>query len=284
MMTIVTEDRIDSILREALTDHGVLGEVKDIDVFVSPDGVLAEVLLQDASALERARQAVDSAARRLEGDGVWLLPTIRALWQIEEVQKVEVQSPPGAPPDLAVALFRATLKSGTRRQEVWVAVTPSAQQVLRPLTTSNESWLGLIRAFLGHRLSIGGAGHWDPIQQEKVELGESESRYLRWRPYEQLKSSIQLVLGSPKRAKGFLRALELAGGNARSFDDALKGLPGPGGSIARGERVPTSNHELYEMLLELEKDDLRQYYFRELERASTEWPELTAEFSHVLAA
>jgi hypothetical protein len=281
MMTVVTEDRIDGVLREALAEHGILGEVKDIDVFVSPDGVLAEVSLHNASALERARQAVDSAARQLEGEGIWLLPTIRGLWDVEDVQKVEVSGPPGAPSDLVGALFTAALRSGTRRQEVWVAVTPSAQRALRPVVNSDSDWLGLIRAFLGHRLSVRGGGHWDPIHEPKVEINEAEARYLRWRPFEQLKGALARNLGSSlgngeerkERLRRFLGGLAVQDIKSGDFDAVVLQLT-VGGAIALGERA-ASSRDLYQMLLDSEKRELRNYYEEQIELAKSDFPDLT---------
>ena len=264
-MALVTENQIDELLREKLRRHGVSREVKDIELLATPEGILAEVVLLDASVLDEARKAVEDVERELEADGVRLAATVRALWQVEDVQRVEIATPPGVPSDAVGALFKGTLKSGARRQEVWVSVTPSAQSVLRPLTTADRPLGDLVRAFLQRWLSVGGVGYWDPTRDQKLELDEGAASYVRWRPYEQLRGSIDLVFRSPERAKGFLRSLEMAGGNARDFDAVLRELPSPGGSIARGERFPTSNRELYKMLLESEKMELEQYYFRKLD-------------------
>jgi len=172
-MTVVTEEKIEQLLREALRDEGVLEDVKNIDVFLTPEGVLAEVLLRDASALERARQAVDKAEDQLAGEHVSLLPTVRALWRVENVQGIDIPSPHGAPSDLIGALFKVTLKSGVRKHEVWVAVTPSALRVLRPLASTNHGLAEQVRAFLLHRLSVGGAGYWDPIREPRQEIDEA---------------------------------------------------------------------------------------------------------------
>jgi hypothetical protein len=281
-VALTTENRIGELLREKLNRHGVSGQVEDVESFATPEGILAEVVLRDASVLEEARKAVQDVERELESEGVSLLPTVRALWQVEDVQRIEIPNPPGAPSEMVGALFKGTLKSGARHQQVWVAVTPSAQQVLRPLSTTGQAWVELVRAFLRHRLSIGGAGYWDPIREQKLELEESAARYLRWRPYEQLRGSVDLVFRSVENAMGFLQFFNLTEKRARDFNHVLEELPGPGGAIARAERFPTSNYELYEMLLGSEKDELRQYYLQKLERACNDWPDLKKEFPKVL--
>lgn len=281
-VALTTENRIDELLRENLKRRGISGHVEEVELFATPEGILAEVVLRDGSVLEEAQKAVQDVERKLEGEGISLLPTVRALWKVEAVQRIEIPNPPGAPSDLVGALFKGTLKSGARYQEVWLAVTPSAQQVLRPLTTSDQALVELVRAFLLHRLSIGGAGYWDPIREQKLELDDNTAQYLRWRPYEQLRTSVDLVFRSIDKARNFLQSLE--GKRARNFNDVLEKLPGPGGAFARGERLPTSNYELYEMLLVSEKEDLREYYRQKLERACKNWSELKKEFPGVLAA
>lgn len=283
-MAVVTQQQIEQLLRERLRQQGVLDQLDEIDLFPTPEGVLAEVVLRDASALEQARQAVDSVETELGGEHVSLLPTVRALWEVDEVQRIEIRSPADAPSDLVGALFKGTLKSGARHQEVWVAVTSSAQRILRPLAPSDQALVELVRTFLRHRLSIGGAGHWEPVREQKLELDESAAQYLRWRPYEQLRRSVDLVFRSVEKARDFMQSCDLTEKRARDFGHALEELPGPGGAFARGERVPTSNRELYEMLLVPEKEDLLHYYLQKLERACKDWPELKQEFPKVLAA
>jgi hypothetical protein len=283
-MALVTENQIDELLREKLRRHGVSREVKDIELLATPEGILAEVVLLDASVLDEARKAVEDVERELEADGVRLAATVRALWQVEEVQRVEIATPAGVPSDAVGALFKANLKSGGRRQEVWVSMSPSAQQVLRPLATNDQAWLSLVRTFLEHWLSINGAGYWDPIRDQSLEIDDSRARYLRWRPYEQLKFRVHLVFRSLDSARRFVQRFPLLGKKVRDLNDVLDALPGPGGAIARGERLPTTNRELYEMSLPSERDEWRQYYLRKLEQACKDWPELKNEFPELFAA
>lgn len=280
-MLIVTEESIDQLLRERLRQQGVLEQVDEIDLLLTPEAVLAEVILRDASALEHAQQAVQDAERQLERERVSLLTTVRALWEVDGLQKIETTSSPGVPSELLGGIFKANLKSGERVQEVWVAITPSALRVLRPLAPNDEALTNLARAFLRHRLSIGGAGYWDPIREQKVELGESEARYLRWRPYEQLRGAVDLVFQSLARTRGLLQSL---GEKASDFTRVLPKLVGMPQRYGSGERLPTFNYELYEMLLASEKDAIAKYYASRLERAGKDWPELKKEFPRAFAA
>jgi hypothetical protein len=284
-MAVGIEQKVDELLRESLKHRGVVeGQVDEIDLFPTPEGILAEVVLRDASALDQARQAAEELEGRLESEHISLLPTVRALWTIENVERVEIANPPGVPSELVGVLFKATLRSGTRHQEVWVAVTPSAQQVLRRLATNDLAWLELIRAFLGHRLAIGGPSYWDPIREQKVELGESAARYLRWRPYEQLKGAIDGAFQSSESTRHLLQPLKEHGEKASDFPRVLPNLVVMPQMYGRGEALPTSPYELYEILLPSEKDQLREYYLQKLGRACKDWPALNTEFSKVLAA
>jgi hypothetical protein len=280
-MAVVTEEKIDQLLRKRLREQGVLEHATEIDVFPTPEGVLVEVVLRDASVLEQARRVVDSVESELEGEGISLLPSIRALWEVEKVQRIEVPNPPGAPPDLVGALFRTTLRSGDRCQEVWVAVTPSAQQVLRPLTTNDEAWGDLVSAFLQHRLSVGGAGHWDPMREPRQELDENAARYLRWRPYEALKSSIDDIFAVGNLVASFVKSMAQGRRDIHDFRAALTDLPPPGYAYARGDRLVTNNYELYDMLLESEKQQLQLYYLSQVAKAEKDFPQLKDQFPMV---
>ena len=284
-MATVTTNRIDELLRAKLGGCGVADKIKEVDLLPTPEGILAEVVLLDASGLDKAQEAVDDLERDLQTEGVSLLATVRAIWQVDHVERVAISNPPGAPSDVVGVLFKGTLRSGARKQEVWVSVTPSAQQVLRPLVTNDQSWINLIRAFLGHWLPIGGAGHWDPVRQQKFEIDESKARYLRWRPYEQLKFRVHLVFRTLDSARRYLQRFDLLEGRVpRDLNDVLDGLPGPGGAFAPGERLPTTNGELYEMLLDSEKDEWWQFYLKELSQAGEKWPELKREFPRAFSA
>lgn len=282
-MALLQETRIDELLRERLRQHGVLGAVKEVVLFATPERVLADVILRDASALEEAQQAAHEVERELEKEGVSLAATTQALWQVEAVERVAIPNPPGAPPGTVGALFKGRLKAGLRPQEAWVSMSPSAQQILRPLATNDQSWLSLVQTFLEHWLSVRGAGYWDPIREQSLEIGDSAARYLRWRPFEQLKGSVNAAFRSDETARHFLRQFKALEKKARTFDDVLQELRQPAGAFAPGERLPLNNRELYDMLLDSEKEELRHYYFKKLDKAENDWPKLKEEFQKELA-
>jgi hypothetical protein len=282
-MAMVSEREIDELLREGLSEHGVLGQLENLDLFTTPEGVLVEVVLRDALALEQAQRAVQDAERQLGHERVFLLPTVRALWEVSNVRKIDTASPSGVPAEVLGALFKGSLKSGELVQEVWVAMTPSALRVLRPLAANDEALANLVRDFLRHRLSVGGPGYWNPIRDSRLELDAKDAQYLRWRPYQQLKASVDRAFRSHEDARRFLGYFSRSGTKASgNFNGVLGELARPGGAIARGEQVPTSNYQLYELMLDTEKKELEAYYSQKLERACKDWPELKQEFPEVL--
>ena len=92
-MAVTTEQDIDRLLKEKLREDGVLDQLESTSLFFSPEGVLVEVVLKDASAVDRAEQAIRQVGQELEGEGMYLLPTVRAVWEVESVERVSL--PPG---------------------------------------------------------------------------------------------------------------------------------------------------------------------------------------------
>jgi hypothetical protein len=78
--------------------------------------------------------------------------------------------------------------------------------------------------------------------------------------------------------------MQMRGTKAGDSHTVLGELGAPAGAIARGERVPRGNYELYGLLLDIEKKELETYYLRKLAEARKTWPELEREFTQVLAA
>jgi hypothetical protein len=270
-------------LTEKLGAERLLDFVVEKRVLEFPDEFLAEVVLNDGTKLEEARSLADAVQGEFRAKGVELDSIVRAQWHVDAVKKVAGHELPGLPAGPVGLLFQCALRSGGRTQDVWVDVTSSAFQALRPLGTSDEALENSVRDFLRRRLSVGGPGYWDPIRDSRLELDARAAQYLRWRPYQQLRGAIDRALRSLEDARRFLGCFRLTGKKATgNFNHVLEELAGPSGAIARGEQVPTSNYQLYELLLDTEKKDLEVYYLQKLERARKEWPELKREFPEVL--
>jgi len=281
----MSAEQVVGFLTERLRSGRLLGSVIEKRVLEFPTEFLAEVVLNDGTKLEDAKSLADAVQDELREKGVELDSIVRTQWDVDTVKKVAGNELPGLPAGPAGLLFQCILRSGGRTQDVWVDVTSPAYQALRPLGGTDQALENSVRDFLRHRLSVGGPGYWDPIRDSRLELDARAAQYLRWRPYQQLKRSVDRALRSLEDARRFLQCFNRTGKKASgNFNGVLEELAGPGGAIARGEQVPTSNYQLYELLLDTEKKELETYYMQRLAEARETWPELEREFAQVLAA
>jgi len=271
-------------LTEKLRSARLLDFIVEKRVLEFPAEFLAEVVLNDGTKLDDARRLADAVQDELREKGVELDSIVRAQWDVDGVKKVAGNQLPGLPAGPTGLLFRCTLRSGGRTQDVWVDVTSSAYQALRPLGETDQAFENSVRDFVRHRLSIGGAGYWDPIRDSRLELDSRAAQYLRWRPYQQLKGSVDRIFRSLTDVQSFLQLFEMTGKKARDFNAALGELGGPGGAFARGEQLPSSNYQLYQLLLDTEKKELEDYYLQKLDEATKTWPELQREFAQAFGA
>src|SRR5438552_3091201 len=240
-MAVTTEQDIDRLLKEKLREDGVLDQLESTSLFFSPEGVLVEVVLKDASAVDRAEQAIRQVGQELEGEGMYLLPTVRAVWEVESVERVSL--PPGPVPAGVLGIpFRAMLRSGSGHQEVWVNVLPAAFDLLvRGLTSvaKDEIVKNTVKYFLVDRVTFGGSAPWDPRTSRVVQLSESDAWYLINRPYEKLKNEIDLIFRSHESASEFLAAVKTAGVKVGALRDVLPHFPS-GGPFLSGHGFTSS--------------------------------------------
>jgi hypothetical protein len=167
------DSEIEKLLKRKLKDKGVPDESLNWGRFyllATPEGVLVDVVLTDASQLPKAERAMEEASRELERENIDLLPTVRALW---EVERVEPEFPAG---ELQKRLregffglpFRVILKSGSKKQEVGVEIMPGAYTHLQPSGGWDDAKLRkFVKQDLEGWLSIGGAGYWDPVREPR---------------------------------------------------------------------------------------------------------------------
>ena len=279
----MSEEQVVELLTERLRSERLLGSVIEKRVLEFPSEFLAEVVLNDGTKLEDAKRLAGAVQHELREKGIGLDTIVRAQWDVETVKKVAGSELAGVPAGPVGLLFQGILRAGGCTQDVWVDVTSPAYQVLRPLGGADQALGDSVRAFLRHRLSVGGPGYWDPVRDSRLELDAKAAQYLRWRPYQQLKGSVDRALRrSFEDARRFLERFSGTGKKASDFNGALGELGGPAVTFARGEQLLTTNDQLYDLLLDTEKKELEAYYSRELERACKDWPELKQEFPEVL--
>src|SRR5208337_3766347 len=257
----MSAEQVVELLTERLRSERLLGSVIENRVLEFPTEFLAEVVLNDGNKLEDVKRLAGAVQDDLRKKGIELDTIVRAQWDVETVKKVAGSELAGVPAGPVGLVFQGILRSGGRTQDVWVDVTSPAYQVLKPLGGTDQALGNSVRDFLRRRLSVGGPGSWDPIRDSRLELDARAAQYLRWRPYQQLRTSVDRAFRSPEDARRFLGRFRQAGKKASdNFSGVLEELAGPGGAIARGEQVPTGNYQLYELLLDTEKKELKDYY------------------------
>lgn len=272
-----------------------------------PEGLFAELVIRDGSRLPEVESVMREIKERLRKSGVELDEVVRPEWTVESIERQK------AGPAVSVASmeqavrYTAVLKSGSLSCEVIVDVTQGALDLLKEKLRSTGADLEaaskeFVAESLRRRLVWGGKSYWDPSAESHLELNATDFIHLRGQgPYKRLKAEIDAIfggrtedqilgLGSGPRTQAerrremialFLKALASGGVKVRDFDNALLHLPGPGGAFRPGERLATSNRELYEALFDDEKNDLKNYYMRQVDYAREDYPDLETEFSTI---
>ena len=166
-----------------------------------PDGFFAEVVLKDGSKLSEAQRIVKSIEEELRKQGIELDAIVRAIWEVDGVEKAGMAS------DLVNALRQqggavaaagsagaqrliATLRSGERECRVTVDVTAGAlgtviaafnknQGALREYGADrDQALIRIVAEFVRLELSSGGRSYWDPILRPELTLNENALEYL----------------------------------------------------------------------------------------------------------
>jgi hypothetical protein len=257
-----------------------------------PDGFFVEIVLDDGSKLGEVERVVRATKEQLQKQGVQVDEIVRPLWRVANVERIgPAVSVSGG---LKAALrFNATLESGDLKCGVAVDVTNAALDMIREelrhektagaarKETADLAVIEVVREFLRLQLSLGGTSYWDPMRYPSQELNAAAFMYLMGRrdAFQRLKREIDVIFGAPKntRLRRIRDFLNLAGTRSRDIEQILPDLPGPGGAFRRGQKLPTSNFELYSTLLESEKKNLKRYYSEQLDKAGKDFPELTKE-------
>ena len=165
--------QIDHVVREKLNRADLLGDLDQArtNTFPSPPDNRIHIVFRDAVVLERAEKAIEEARLELEKRGIGIVPNVRALWKVEDVQKVEVNAQ--LPEGLGI-VFRALLRSGHYSQEVWVSVAPFAFRILKPFLDTHPGALErVVRQFLELSASLGRELYWEIHQKPYVEIDET---------------------------------------------------------------------------------------------------------------
>lgn len=181
----MTAAELERTVREELTNAGLWPDVDErkSQFLEFPDGLFAEIVLNDGSKLAEAERVVSLLKVESKLDRQELDAIVRANWTIEGVD--------GPVPAIVVPggirsawAFTATLKAGGLSKTVVVHVTMSAVDAIkRNIAKSGEAVdeaeaiKEVVREFLRLRLSYGGESYWDPLDDQSLELNEDALLY-----------------------------------------------------------------------------------------------------------
>jgi hypothetical protein len=148
----------------------------------------------------------------------------------------------------------------------------------------------LVREFMNLHLAQGGWSYWDPRRDSRLELDAAAFMAMMGRrdSIEHLKASIEAIFAAAEHLRldsirSYLKLVSMGGRNAHDFKSVLADLPGPGGAYRSGDKLPTSNSELYSTLFDSEQEVLRTFYLDHLRKAEMDFPELKDEFPNALS-
>lgn len=292
-MTVVD---LEQSVRGALREAGLLQYVdEDQTQFLEfPDGWFAEIVVKDGSKLRDVERVVQRYKERLRRNEAGDLDEIvRPVWTIAKLERVGPSvSLPGLEPAIR---FNVTLRSGGLSCNVKVDFTDGAIELtrkrLRETKAPEETALEeLVHEFMELHLTQGGRSFWDPRRVSRLELDAAAFMAIMGRrdSVELLKASIEAVFNPPEHVRldsirSYLKLVSMGGRNAHDFKSVLADLPGPGGAFHSGDKLPTSNYELYSTLFDSEQEALRRFYLDHLRKAEMDFPELKNEFPNALS-
>jgi hypothetical protein len=181
----MTAAELERTVREELTNAGLWPDVDErkSQFLEFPDGLFAEIVLNDGSKLAEAERVVRSLKVESKLDRQELDAIVRANWTVQGIDgpASAIVVPGGIRPAWA---FTATLKAGGLSKTVVVHVTLSAVDAIkRNIAKSGEAVdeaaaiKEVVKEFLRLRLSYGGESYWDPLDDLPLELNEDALLY-----------------------------------------------------------------------------------------------------------
>jgi len=183
----MTSTELERRLREGLATAGlssVLDEHKS-QFLEFPDGLFAELVLNDGSKLVEVERIVGQLRDCLAKEKIELDVVVRATWT---VQSVNDPCPAiGVSGGIRAAwAFPVVLASGGEKVPAEVDVTYSAiLEIKNRLAQSSDKLLDekavmkeVVKEFLKLELSLGGESYWDPIRYPQRELDDAALAYV----------------------------------------------------------------------------------------------------------
>lgn len=299
-MTVVD---VEQSVRGALQEAGLLqyldeGQTQFLEF---PDGWFAEIVVKDGSKLSEVETIVERYKEHLRrNDAGDLDEIVRPVWSIAKIERVGPSvSFPGLEPAVR---FDVTLQSGSLSCDVQVDLTEGALALIRERlhetnAPEDSALQEIVREFVNLELSHGGESYLDPRRGSRLELGAAAFMYLMGHrdPTRRLKQGINSVFGRisedeiwdelkgscdkrRERVRSFFAALKRAGVAMRDFENVVLYLGQPEQGPGSESGLPSAlNRELFSMLLDFEKGELKKYYVEQVEKSLKDFPDLKIE-------
>lgn len=179
----MTSTELERLVRERLDAAGVWGLVDQhqSQFLEFPDGLFAELVLNDGSKLVEAERIARELQESLRKRDIELDVIVRCVWTVESIK-----DPVGVVEGSGSIRFpwTAVLASGSLVTEVEVDVTQLALREIKGRFAERYQADGkavmkeVISEFLKLQLSFGGESYWDPIRNRRQELNDSALLYL----------------------------------------------------------------------------------------------------------
>lgn len=305
MKTIDVEQSIRGSLQEA----GLLQYLdEDKSQFLEfQDGWFVEIVVKDGSKLPAVESIIQKCKEQLRGkESGELTEIVRPSWTVAEIN---AHGPSVSFPGLQRAIrFSVVLQSGSLNCTVTVDVTEGALALIREKLHSTEApeemaLKELVREFMKMQLALGGESYWDPRRDSRLEFDAAAFMYLMGRrdPVRRLQGAIDSVFGRVSqeeiwdelkgkrdqrlgRVRSFFSTLQRRGVAIQHFEEALPYLSQ--NQEGRGHQTDSPNPmnaELYSMLLDFEKGDLKKFYMELVDKNLKDFPQLRNEFPDLFA-
>jgi hypothetical protein len=182
----MTSTELEKLIREDLMSAGLWGVVDQhkSQFLEFPDGLFAEIVLNDGSKLADAESVARAAEVDLRLQRIELHVIVRANWTVRDVEgpRPAIVVPGGIRSAWA---FTATLFSGGITCSVEVDATLSAIEAIKRNVREKSAGLvdegaaikETVKEFLRLRLSFGGESYWDPLRERQLDLNEDALSY-----------------------------------------------------------------------------------------------------------
>jgi hypothetical protein len=175
----MSEAELECRVKERLNKAGLLVFLdSNRSQFLEVPHPFCELLLNEGSELEQARQVVDELKAELNDQNLRCEAIVRAAWQIEAIRYVGPCSAKSGGIKAAIC-FEASLVCGHARLKSVIEVGAGAVQTIRETLGSklpssraehSDTFANIIRAYLKQQLDRGGTLYWDPALEPTLQM------------------------------------------------------------------------------------------------------------------